>query len=256
MKDLIKIEMYKIFKRKDFLLMISMIFIPLMYSIGLMMNSKSFTYQGDGKVSALLFVSEMFTFVYMCFVYFIVFSVSSVRSLKGEIENKSIQLYVQRINNRKKIYLAKNIAHFIVIIACTMVFIFVSIACFYLFLTKRSDIAVHAFFRTGEFVKSIIDILSILVCFIFVLNISMFLSAYKKSYEAMGIFIFLWLAFMYLKQLSYIKYFIPIYYVEKIVNSKRSMYSIKNFISLLMIVVIVSVICTILGCKKFDKSDI
>ena len=51
MKDLVKIELIKIIKHKDFLLMVSMLFIPIMYSIGLAMNSKSFTYVGGQKVS-------------------------------------------------------------------------------------------------------------------------------------------------------------------------------------------------------------
>lgn len=49
MKDLVKIELIKIIKHKDFLLMVSMLFIPIMYSIGLAMNSKSFTYVGGAE---------------------------------------------------------------------------------------------------------------------------------------------------------------------------------------------------------------
>ena len=60
MKDLVKIELIKIIKHKDFLLMVSMLFIPIMYSIGLAMNSKSFTYVGGQKVSGLAFASEMY----------------------------------------------------------------------------------------------------------------------------------------------------------------------------------------------------
>ena len=42
MKDLVKIELIKIIKHKDFLLMVSMLFIPIMYSIGLAMNSREY----------------------------------------------------------------------------------------------------------------------------------------------------------------------------------------------------------------------
>ena len=238
MKDLVKIELIKIIKHKDFLLMVSMLFIPIMYSIGLAMNSKSFTYVGGQKVSGLAFASEMYTFVYMCFIYFIILSVCVIRSLRGEIENKSIQLYTQRINNRKKIYLAKNTAYLILAVITTLIFIITSIICFYLFTIRRADI------------------LAILLCFIFTVNISLFLGAYKKSFQAMGIFIFVWLAFMYLKEFSYVKYFVPIYYVEKIVNSDVGKCEWKCLGVLLMLVSIYSVFGIILGKKKFEKSDI
>lgn len=256
MKDLVKIEFSKIVKRKDFLLMISMMFIPIMYSVGIAMNSKSITYVGEQKVYSLSFASEMYTFVYMCFVYFIILSVCVVRSLKGEIENKSIQLYTQRINNRKRLYLAKNIAYLVLVVANTLVFIITSIICFYLFLVKRTEIATPELFKRGEILYCFINIAAILLCFIFTVNVSMFLSAYRKSFEAMVIFVFIWLAFVYLKEFAYIKYFIPIYYVEKIINSPIGKCEWKNFLILLIIISIYSIISIILGRKKFEKSDL
>ena len=146
------------------------------------------------------FAAEMYAFVYMCFIYFIIISVCVVRSLKGEIENKSIQLYTQRINNRRWIYLAKNTAYLILAVGNTLFFIVISIICFYLFLTKRTDIAVPLLFKQGEVLYYFLNVTAILLCFIFTVNISMFLSAYRKSFQAMGIFIFIWVAFMYLKE--------------------------------------------------------
>ena len=84
----------------------------------------------------------------------------------------------------------------------------------------------------------------------------MFLGAYKKSFQAIGIFIFVWLAFMYLKEFSYVKYFVPIYYVEKIVNSDVGKCEWKCLGVLLMLVSIYSVFGIILGKKNFEKSDI
>ena len=256
MKDLVKIEFIKLIKHNDFFLMISMLFIPVMYSVGLAMNVKSFTYIGEQKVSGLAFASEMYTFVYMCFIYFIILSVCVIRSLKGEIENKIIQLYTQRINNRKKIYLAKNAAYLILAVSAALIFIITSIICFYLFMIRRADIAVPQFCENGELLYYSVNILAILLCFIFTVNLSLFLGAYKKSFQAMGIFVFVWLAFMYLKEISYVKYFVPIYYVEEIVNSDMGNCEWKYLVILLMLVFIYSVISIVLGQKKFEKSDI
>lgn len=256
MKDLVKIELHKIAKRKDCFLMISMIFIPIMYSIGLAMNSKVITYAGKNKVYGLAFAAEMYAFVYMCFIYFIIISVCVVRSLKGEIENKSIQLYTQRINNRRWIYLAKNTAYLILAVGNTLFFIVISIICFYLFLTKRTDIAVPLLFKQGEVLYYFLNVTAILLCFIFTVNISMFLSAYRKSFQAMGIFIFIWVAFMYLKEFPYVKYFIPIYYVEKIINADIGKCEWMSLLILFILVFCYSVIGMMLGLKKIEKNDL
>ena len=61
---------------------------------------------------------------------------------------------------------------------------------------------------------------------------------------------------MYLKEISYVKYFVPIYYVEEIVNSDMGNCEWKYLVILLMLVFIYSVISIVLGQKKFEKSDI
>ena len=52
------------------------------------------------------------------------------------------------------------------------------------------------------------------------------------------------------------KYFVPIYYVEEIVNSDMGNCEWKYLVILLMLVFIYSVISIVLGQKKFEKSDI
>lgn len=256
MIDLVKIECYKMIKRKDFYIMMSMIFIPILYAVGLAMNIGSITYVGKEKISGLSFATEMYVFVYMCFIYFVILSVCVIRSLKGEIENKSIQLYVQRIQNRKKLYLAKNMAYTILVIGNALLFLCISIVCFYLFLTSRSDIAVLELFRRGELSYCFIKMIGIVLSFLFTLNFSMFLSTYRRSFEAMGIFVFVWLASMYLKEFYMIQYFVPIYHLEKILNSNIENLQWNNFFMMLFLVCLYSLVSIMLGCKKFEKSDI
>ena len=256
MIDIIKIELKKMKKKKECYLMFSMVFIPILYSIGLFMNSSSIIYVGENKVNALLFSSEMFNFVYMCFIYFIIISVSSIKTLKGEIEDKSIQLYVQRINNRKKIYLSKNIAYAIFSIINTTIFILISVFCFYLFLIRRSDIATAILWEKSQILYCVINIISILVCFLFTINISFSISTYTKSFIAMVIFLFVWLSFLYLKEFAYVKYVIPIYYVENIINKKVGECDWISFGILILLVTFYSLLSIIIGYKKFEKSDL
>lgn len=256
MKDLVRIELYKIIKRKDFLLMLSMIFIPIMYGVGLASNSHSFSYDGTSKVTALGYASEMMVFVYMCFIYFVILSVCVIRSLKGEVENKSILLYVQRINNRKIIYFSKMMAYGILQLIITAIFILVSVICYKVFLVQRKDIASGLFYQNDEMVQIICTVIAILLCFIFTITVSLFLSAWLKSFQAMGVFIFLWLGLMYVKEFGLIKYLAPIYYVENIIDSSTSINSVKQLLYLAVLVATVSIICATSGSRKFLRSDL
>lgn len=256
MRDLVRIELYKIIKRKDFWLMLSMIFIPIMYAVGLASNSQSFSYEGADKVTAIGYASEMMVFVYMCFIYFVILSVCVVRSLKGEIENKSLLLYSQRINNRKKIYFSKMIAFVLLLLVITAIFILVSLVCYKTFLIHRPDIASGMIYQSKELVQTGCILFSIFLCFVFTISVALALSSWLKSFQAMGVYIFLWLGLMYIKEFSVVKYLAPVHYVEKIIASTKNSYSVQQLVYLTMLVVAVSVICTIAGCRKFVRRDL
>lgn len=256
MKDLVRIELYKIIKRKDFWLMLSMIFIPIMYAVGLASNSKAFSYEGKDMVTALGYASEMMVFVYMCFIYFVILSVCVIRSLKGEIENKSLLLYAQRINNRQKIYFSKWAAFTILLKVVTALFVVVSVVCYKVFLIQRQDIASGQLFQSDEVVHVLCVLLSILLCFIFTVSVALALSSWFKSFQAMGIYIFLWLGLMYVKEFSGVKYLAPIHYVEKVIESSTDSNSLQQLLFLAILVCAVSVICGVVGCGKFIRSDL
>ncbi len=256
MRDLVRIELYKIVKRKDFWLMLSMIFIPIMYAVGLASNSSSFTYEGDGKVSAFGYASEMMIFVYMCFIYFIILSVCVIRSLKGEIENKSLLLYAQRVNNRKKIYSAKWTAYVILLFLIFAIFLMVSVAFYEIFLSGRGDIASGRLLQEGEAQRIVCSIASVLLCFIFTVSVALALGAYLKSFQAMGVYIFFWLGLMYIKEFTLVKYLAPIHYVEMIIDPEKNANITAQLLYLAVFVTIVSVTGYALGCRKFVRSDI
>ncbi len=256
MINLIRIELFKIVKRKDFWLMLSMIFLPIMYAVGLSNNAESFSYEGTERVSALGYASEMMVFVYMCFIYFIILSVCVIRSLKGEIENKSILLYVQRVKNRKDIYSSKFIAYILLLLVITVLFIMTSIIFYKSLLVQRQDVASGLLLQSGELVSISCTIISIILCFIFTISVALFLSAWLKSFQAMGVFIFLWLGLMYVKEFTVVNYLAPIHYVELIINTENNSVAIRQSVYLMLLVCVVSLLCYELGYRKFVRSDL
>ena len=54
-----KVELKKLFQRKDSWLMFAILLVPILYSVGLASNSDVITYTGTGNITAIGFVSAM-----------------------------------------------------------------------------------------------------------------------------------------------------------------------------------------------------
>lgn len=92
-----KIELKKLFQRKDSWLMFTVLLVPILYSVGLAANSEVITYTGAGNITAIGFASAMFQMSQSMFIFNVILSAIIGRSLASEIENKSIRLYINRI---------------------------------------------------------------------------------------------------------------------------------------------------------------
>lgn len=256
MKELIRIELYKILKRKDFLFLNSMILIPLFYAIGSAMESSIITYEGSTKTYGLKFCVEMYSFIYMVFIYFFILAMFVIRSLRGELENKSIRLYVQRINNRRKIYLSKNISMVIAFTGVTIFFFLISLIAFYIFVIQREDIATATFVVSSELGLLIATSFSIYLYFIWSIFYSYMLSAYMKSGTALGLYVLTIVFWVYLKEFPYVKYLSPAYYTQSIIDYSSS-YPVTSIILQTFLVIIgYCIVFYYLGRNKFEKSDI
>ncbi|WP_250673396.1 ABC transporter permease (plasmid) [Paraclostridium ghonii] len=257
-KDIYKIEIIKLIKRKDIWVMMTMIGIPMFYSIGIYTNSSVITYNGDGKEYALKFVIHMFQFVYMVYIFFFLISLSTAKSLAGEIENKSILLYTQRINNRKQIYIHKGLSLISVFSLICILFFITSLAMFYLFAVKRTDIISSTFFKREELFMLICSFLIIYLLYVFMINLSLMLSSFLKQNSVLIITSIVYIVFAYLQNFPYVKYISPSYYVLQI--SKIEFFNTQGIINLIVPCIILHavyfIILNMIGIKKFKERDL
>ena len=64
-----KIELKKLFQRKDSWLMFAILLVPILYSVGLASNSDVITYTGAGNITAIGFASAMFQMSQSMFIF-------------------------------------------------------------------------------------------------------------------------------------------------------------------------------------------
>ena len=94
-----KIELKKLFQRKDSWLMFTVLLVPILYSVGLAANSEVITYTGTGNITAIGFASAMFQMSQSMFIFNVILSAIIGRSLASEIENKSIKAHSIVVNS-------------------------------------------------------------------------------------------------------------------------------------------------------------
>lgn len=87
-----KIELKKLFQRKDSWLMFTVLLVPILYSVGLAANSEVITYTGTGNITAIGFASAMFQMSQSMFIFNVILSAIIGRSLASEIENSGIDI--------------------------------------------------------------------------------------------------------------------------------------------------------------------
>lgn len=251
---LIKFELVKLFRKKETILFGAMFLIPLLYSVGIMMKSSNITYNGTGKVNALKFAQEMYIFVYMLFIFFIVTAYSIAATLKGEIENRSIKILVNRVGNRKLIYRSKFIAHWLFHVIITTSFTVFAILCFYLFL-RNSEFATNQLYVGNQIIENMMRLLSIHLLFVLAISMGMCLSTYFKTFQSVGIFLVIWIVFAYFKSFDIVKYISPLYYTENIINQSQNS-TVTHILLLIGYSMLINLILWKIGERKFSKYDI
>lgn len=253
---LLKVEIEKLLKRKDIWLLLTMNFIPLMYGIGMASHSGNITYEGIGKASGLSFLGDMTVFVYMLFIYVLVIATGLIRSFKGEIENGSIKLYLQRTNSRSKLFWAKLLSYSIVIISSFVIFALVCIVSYYSFLISRTDIAMKVFFIDGQILSILLGIFAIISFYIFSGITALLISLYFKVYTSIGLFTIISISLMYLKEFDFIKTVIPIYYLNRIIEDMGMGKDYLASLAFFLLIAVLSGVMLVVGKRRFERSDI
>ena len=252
------IEFRKLLHRKDMWIMLTMFGIPALYSIGVFLNSSAIVFNGHDKEYAMGFFLNMFFFVDSIFIYFFILSLIASRSLGGEIENKSILLYTQRINNRRRIYQAKVWSLITMVSLICIAFFFVTMLMFYIFAVQREDIISSQFIKKEEIVGLMLFFLSIVFIYIFTINISIMLSTLFKTNTAVIIFSIVFILFIFISKFPGIRYISLQYYTEQLstIDLSNTSKVVTLFFANLGIFLIYSFICNFIGIKRFERRDL
>lgn len=250
MKTLVRFELFKQLKRKENLLVFIMFLLPLFYGLGVHNHSLIVTYNSKELINGLTFADNMYTLVYMVFVIFLILAINSANILKGEIENGSLSMMLNRVNNRRKIYRSKFYAQSIYWWVVTALFVVFSIGCYYLLVAKL-PIADGKLFDS-RYLSDLMGIVAVGSLYILAVSLVQSFSMYVKSYVSIGLFIVLFVVFVYLKSFPGVQLVSPMYHLEQLIDSGKGI----DFIRFMALNWGLVYLLNLIGIRKFERCDL
>ena len=224
-----KIELKKLFQRKDSWLMFTILLVPILYSVGLASNSDVITYTGAGNITAIGFASAMFQMSQSMFIFNVILSAIVGRSLASEIENKSIRLYVNRIGVRKLIYGGKELALLIFSVFIDILLVITSIAFYYAVLIHNPKVASGIFYDSNVGME-IVQIVCNCIFWLITIFLVMLMATRLKTLVCVGVYMILYIIMNLMSYIDGIKYLSPLHYVVAVSsNSPQITFSIILF---------------------------
>lgn len=210
----VETELYKIMKRKDTWMMFAILLVPALYAIGIASGSDIITYNGNGNITAINFMSAMFQMSQSMFIFNVLLAAISSRSLGTEIEGKSILLYLNKIGDRKLLYTGKVIALSIYSIIVDVLLAVFSLIFYYFVLNGKTDIVNGALSNENSIVE-IIQIIAICMFWIMTILFALAFSTKYKMVTCIGIYMITYIAMNLLSYANAIKYVSPLYYITR-----------------------------------------
>ena len=250
--SMLKIELFKLLKKRLSLAMMAILFVPAFYTFSIMTDAPLLQMPESG---ALDFTFATWSLLGMTGLFQVLFSLVTVSSFSSEIENGQIRSSVTRLCNRKKIVYVKATALVIFSVLCYIAFMLFSIACYY-------ALVIHTPYGNGKWSGEAFDILGAVfaVGSIFPL-VDVFVTAgivyifslkYKSSIcfmLAMGTSAM----FLIMQFFPWLKYLVPVY-VKRLLD--QGQISPASALALCIPYIAASVGCMIFVAHKFERMDL
>lgn len=216
--SIVGIEIFKILKRRESLLLFLMWLIPLAYAYGFSSGSDAFVYRGTGDISCLTWIQIMFSMLQQILIFHVFVVIIAARSLASEIEDRSIALYVPRINSRRRIFAAKASAVVAFVLAVVAIYLGVSIVAYYALLTRVPKVASGAFWAGERSINLALYSVEVALGFVFVAALAMLIASRLKALPSVAVATVVLIVATLLSQLNWSAYALPWFYLSRLLD--------------------------------------
>ncbi len=209
-------EVRKILRKKESYLFLIMVLIPVLYGIGFASGSDSFIYRGTEPMSCLRWVQTIFVMVQQFLIFHIALVIVVVRALSSEIEDRSILLYIPRVNSRARIFRTKILAVVRYGLLGMALLVVVGVATYYLFMINVPEVASGVPWASGDMPTAVLVIGLIVLGFLVAAFIGLLLASYLKPLLAIAIGVVALIVMALCGQLPVVAYLTPQFYLARL----------------------------------------
>ena len=241
-------ELYKLYKRKDTWIFLAVILVPILYSVGIASGSEIVSYSGNGNITAINFISAMFQMAQSMFIFNIILVAITSRTLGTEIEDKSLRIYLNKVGDRKKIYIEKVKALSMYAGVISVLLVVVGLFCYYFIMNGKTPIVNGALYDERISIE-IIQIITIYLFWVLTIFITMMLSIKYRLVVCLG-----YIGMNLLSYTKVFKYFSPLYYINTFTMMEKVAWN-QILIGVIYFSIIV-VFTTYSGIRVFRNKDI
>lgn len=246
-------ELYKLYKRKDTWLFLTVILVPILYAVGIAGGSEIVSYSGNGNITAVNFMSAMFQIAQSMFIFNIILVAVTSRTLGTEIEDKSLRIYLNKVGDRKKIYIEKVKALIIYVGVISLLLIAVGLFCYYFILNGRTPIVNGALYDKRILIE-LIQIITICLFWIVTIFITMILSIKYRLVVCLGIYMIGYIGMNLLSYTKLFKYISPLYYINNFATMEKVVWN--QLLIGMIYFFLIAFITTYYGIMMFKSKDI
>ncbi|HJF20291.1 MAG TPA: hypothetical protein K8W13_08385 [Enterococcus columbae] len=249
MIDILKAEIYKVYKRKFVLTLCFLCLLPILYGLGEYLHWKIIII--GAKLDLVTFITSMWSFTLILTVPIILLLIMSASLVAGEIEDGQILLEITRVDDRNKLILGKYFAIFLITLSFYMLNNFVSFLAYLFFLSNTSKGYSQIFTTHSYNLESILVSFCSLVFLIFMITLTFNFSTRKSSVISIMIGFASYLACMLLGYIDSISKFVPGYYT--VVSNYH--FSINTVCIQLIEMAILIFLLIMDSCRRFKAKE-
>ena len=206
-----------------------------------------------GSVTAIGFTSAMFQMSQSMFIFNVILSAIIGRSFASEIESKSLRLCINRIGDRRLIYLGKELALLLYSAFIDVLLIATSIICYYAVLTRNPNVA-NGVFCDNRMGTEIAQILSVSIFWFITIFIVMLMATKLKTLVCVAAYMIFYIIMNLLSFLNGIKYFSPLYYLVEISSGSSS--TLLDVTLFILYLFCIGICLTYIGVYRLEKMDL
>lgn len=210
MKDIIKVEVYKLYKKKYILALSFLSLLSLFYGVGVYYHWQVVVI--EARLDLITFITSMWSFTLLLAVPIIISLIMTANVVAGEINEGQILLEVTRVKSRVSLIVGKYISIVLIVLGYYLVNLTVSLITYLLFISKTSKGYSDLFTTHYYNFESVCISLSSFLFLIFMITITFCLAINKSVVFATMIGFASYLICMLLGYIDIISQFVPGYF--------------------------------------------